>query len=578
MRIPGLSYRYLRIRPPIGLLFLCVALRYGNAQETVWPENPFRIDQIIGSPLDYKRLTELENEAYEKGEIDRLRYLTEIHIQKAKMEDNLIEKASGYYYRTLIEQSDLALSYADSIILATTGLDDPEYPTLGYILKGMLYYDRGEYQNALMNYIRAHDLALNKKNLDNQLSSSMAIAAIRNLNGQPHAAADIYSRSLKLIQKEKDFENNYYSDYMLLMYNLSLAHLRLSQLDSSRYYYRAGLRKAMALKDRPVSQDFVLVGAQLDYYEGNHANARDTLLKYVPVLEGNEKAVKLYYLGKIAQITGAPSQGIEYFQQIDSIIAETKVPIDNIKEVYQKLILHYNRQQDQRREIESIEKLIFYDSLMTTNQAGILRQATVAYDIPFLKFQKDKAEERLRAKHKWVSILVGIAALGIFMGTYFYIRARRTKMKVKQLLKTIDVPKNPPRPVGKHPASVPREIREDLLRKLDAFEKSDDFLSKDLDMAGLAQAMNTNTSYLSTIINHYKKMSFPQYIRDLKITAAIQRLSRDPELLKYNYQGLAETFGFKTAESFSKAFHNKTGVYPSKVLAELKNRSKDRHL
>src|SRR5690606_30789432 len=105
-------------------------------------------------------------------------------------------------------------------------------------------------------------------------------------------------------------------------------------------------------------------------------------------------------------------------------------------------------------------------------------------------------------------------------------RALRTKVKVKQLLKSIDTPKISSHKVEKHPSSVPKEIREDLLMKLDAFEQSEDFLSKDLDMARLAQAMDTNTTYLSTIINHYKRMSFPKYITDLKITTAIQRLSQ----------------------------------------------------
>ena len=126
--------------------------------------------------------------------------------------------------------------------------------------------------------------------------------------------------------------------------------------------------------------------------------------------------------------------------------------------------------------------------------------------------------------------------------------------------------------ITEHPSSVPEEIRKDILEKLAVFENSNRFMSKDLDMYALAQQMGTNTTYLSTVINHYKKISFPTYIKDLKIKAAINQLSKNPDLLKYNYQGLAEVFGFKTGESFSKAFYNKTGVYPSKFLNELKSR------
>lgn len=520
----------------------------------------------------YEEIMELEDEAYENNELERLRILTDIHIQKAKSEENPLEMASGYYYRTIIEESDLAITYSDSIILATVDSDHSKYPTFGYILKAIIYFDLGDYETSMHNYLTAYNLAVEKKNYEDQLTCSMAIAAIRNINGQPHAAADIYIRSLKLLEKEEDYENSQYRDYMLLMYNLSLAHLRLSQLDSARYYIDKGIRKSVSINDTLEYRDFVLVGAQLDYYDGNYQKAKDTLIKYTNQLNGNSKAIKFYYLGKIAQNSGNHPMAITYFQKIDSIVDVTKKPFDEIKDVYQQLIMHYGLQDDQQREIESIEKLIFFDSLMTKDHKGVIMQATMAYDIPYLKLQKKKAEEQLKVKSTWIIILGAMAGLIAFIGSYFYIRVRKTKKKVKELMDGIKPIRSSSRKVGKHPESVPEDIRNELLMKLETFEKSDHYLRKELDMAQLAQEMDTNTSYLSIIINHYKQMSFPKYIKDLKITTAIERLSKDPELLKYNYQGLAETFGFKTGESFSKAFHQKTGVYPSHLLKELRHR------
>jgi len=46
--------------------------------------------------------------------LQRLRSLTEVHISKAKNESNSVELANGYYYRTIIEEPELAISYADS--------------------------------------------------------------------------------------------------------------------------------------------------------------------------------------------------------------------------------------------------------------------------------------------------------------------------------------------------------------------------------------------------------------------------------------------------------------------------------
>ncbi|NKI28315.1 AraC family transcriptional regulator [Arenibacter sp. 6A1] len=562
----------------MGLVFSCFFGIGGISQDKASPMVTVDLSTDSLIHLTYEQFMELEDEAYDKNELNRLRKLTDIHVQKAKSESNPLEIASGYYYRTIIEEPELAVKYCDSIIFVTVDSEHPKYPTLGYILKAIIYYDKAVYQLALHNYLTAYNLAVEKKNFKHQLTSSMAIAAIRNLNGQSHAAADIYTKSLILLKGEEDYKNRYYKDYMILLYNLSLAHLRISQLDSSRLYLNEGIQRAILVNDTMEHRDMVLVGAQLDYYEKNFEKAKDTLLKYTYQLEGNSKAMKLYYLGKIAQDSGNNNLAITYFKQIDSIVEETKAPFDNIKDVYQQLVMHYGLKDDQQREIESIEKLIFYDSLMTTDQKGIIQQATLAYDIPYLKFQKKKAEELLKVKSNWVLILGTIAALGLLGGPYFYVKAHRTKIKLRILMEDPKKLKSNTRKVEEHPASVPEEIRNELLAKLEAFEKSDLYLRKDLDMTLLAQEMDTNTSYLSTIINHYKQMSFPRYINGLKISTAIEELTKKPELLKYNYHGLAETFGFKTGESFSKAFYKKTGVYPSKFLKELKVRGIGRHL
>ncbi|SHJ63396.1 AraC-type DNA-binding protein [Arenibacter nanhaiticus] len=562
----------------MGLVFSCFFGIGGISQDKASPMVTVDLSTDSLIHLTYEQFMELEDEAYEKNELNRLRKLTDIHVQKAKSESNALEMAFAYYYRSMIEEPKLAISYADSIVLVTADSKNPEYPTLGYILKAMIWYEKGDYRLALHNYILAYDLALEKNNLDHQLLSSMAIAAIRNLNGQSHAAADIYTRTLHELKREEDYKNRYYEDYMILMYNLSLAHLKLSQLDSSRLYLNEGIQRAILVNDTMEHRDLVLVGAQLDYYEHNYEKAKDTLIKYSNQLEGTGKAMKLYYLGKIAQKSGDDLLAISYYKQIDSIIEETKEPFEKVKEVYQQLAIHYSLQDDQEREIESLEKLIFHDSLMAIEQKGVIQQATMAYDIPYLKIQKRKAEELLKVKSNWILILGSMAVLGMLVGPYYYIRARRTKQKVLMLMEGSKQLKSPPRKVGEHPTSVPEEIRNGLLEKLEAFEESDLYLRKDLDMAQLAQEMDTNTSYLSIIINHYKQMSFPRYINGLKISTAIEELTTKPELLKYNYQGLAETFGFKTGESFSKAFYKKTGVYPSKFLKELKVRGIDRRL
>ena len=514
---------------------------------------------------------ELEAAAMEDSRIEELKEIVSLHLSKAKLENDSIEMARAYYYRILIEEPEPALLLSDSMIKVTENSDHPNYPTLGYTLKGNIFYDQGKFQLALDNFLKAYDLAIKKENIQDQGDISLAIAAIRNINGQHDAAVDLYTRSLNLL-KEKSSPVNSYDDFSTLYYNLSLTHLRLSQLDSAKFYVQLGIDLSRKKNKKEDFKDFVLVDAQINYFNSDYKRSKDTLLKYIDGLEGTSKAIKLYYLGKIEKFYGNEEAGIAYFKNIDSIVSSTKDPFEEVKDVYHQLIIHSALNDKEKEQIKYIEKLIYYDSILSKEHENVTNKALVAYDIPDLKRQKNNAENQLKTKSLYLILIAILAGLAIITGLYFYIRSRKMRERLKLLMEGSQIEEEKTKTITEHPTSVPEEIRKDILEKLAVFEKSEQFMSKDLDMYSLAQQIGTNTTYLSIVINHYKKMNFPTYVKDLKIKTAINQLGENSDLLKYNYQGLAEIFGFKTGESFSKAFYKKTGVYPSKFLDELKAR------
>ena len=548
----------------------------GTCQVIIAQNKVAGLDKVPLMDRSYSEIELLEDEAYRENQLELLRKYCEIHVIKAKREENAVQIGHGYYYRTIIEDTPLALAYADSIILATKNSSDKDYPTLGYIQKGEILYNHGSFQLALDNYLEAYNLSLEKENLGDQRLTSEAIAAIRNINGQPHIAMDLYSRSLKLLKLENNYEADDYEEYMMLLYNLSLAHLRLYQLDSATYYSGIGMNKSLLSKDSLEYMDFVFVDGEINYFKGNYQKAKDSILKYVDRIDGTERAIKLYYLGKIEQQAGNIEMAMDYYQEIDSIVAITDDPFDELKDVYQQLIVESNLKGSEEMQIDYIGKLMHYDSVLSSQHKGIAQRATIAYDIPFLKRQKQIAESQLDRRNRWIVIISVIALLAVLLLIFFYLRARNTRRKIRNLLYGPKFATTLNDMVVVHNTSVPKSIREDVLLKLKDFENSERFLRKDLDLSSLAEEFGTNTAYLSILINHYKKSSFPNYLKDLRITAAINELSENSDLLKYNYEGLADIFGFKTVESFSKAFYQKTGVYPSKYLKELgvrKNRS-----
>lgn len=116
---------------------------------------------------------------------------------------------------------------------------------------------------------------------------------------------------------------------------------------------------------------------------------------------------------------------------------------------------------------------------------------------------------------------------------------------------------------------ISKEIVEQVLDELEKFETSKAFLNNKVTLVSLSKTINTNSNYLSKIINFYKKKNFSTYISDLRIDFCINQLKKDKNCRKYSIKAIASEIGFNNAESFSKAFYKKTGLYPSYFIKEL---------
>ena len=104
---------------------------------------------------------------------------------------------------------------------------------------------------------------------------------------------------------------------------------------------------------------------------------------------------------------------------------------------------------------------------------------------------------------------------------------------------------------------------------MDLFEAENKFLSNEVSLNEMAKNFSTNSTYLSKVINLKKDKNFSQYINDLRIDYSIQLLETNPKFRKYTIKAIASECGFKSAESFSKGFYKKHGIYPSYFLKQL---------
>ncbi|AEM72116.1 transcriptional regulator, AraC family [Allomuricauda ruestringensis DSM 13258] len=117
-------------------------------------------------------------------------------------------------------------------------------------------------------------------------------------------------------------------------------------------------------------------------------------------------------------------------------------------------------------------------------------------------------------------------------------------------------------PINKR-SKVKEELVGEILEKLSFWEQQNGFLDNKITLHRLAKELNTNSSYLSKVINTHKNQNFASYLKDVRITYAINHLKEKPEIVKTKSMiQIAEMYGFNSLSVFTKTFKNKTGVTP----------------
>ncbi|KAB1228862.1 helix-turn-helix domain-containing protein [Chryseobacterium viscerum] len=189
-----------------------------------------------------------------------------------------------------------------------------------------------------------------------------------------------------------------------------------------------------------------------------------------------------------------------------------------------------------------------------------------------IEFQK-----HMLTRSSWSLVLVlSLIVIGLFI--YFLI----IKSKNKDLKKQFDFFEKQinekPQPLllnkasatAKDPSStkISREKEDEILQKLEEFEKSDGYLNKNMSLSLLSSQMEVNTKYLSEVINN-KEKNFNGYINNLRINHIVQLLREDSTFLNYKVSYLAEYSGFSSHSAFTTVFKSVTGMSPNVYIQEI---------
>jgi AraC-like DNA-binding protein len=196
------------------------------------------------------------------------------------------------------------------------------------------------------------------------------------------------------------------------------------------------------------------------------------------------------------------------------------------------------------------------------------------YTTPNLVLEKQRIINSLQKNNH--RILITLVILILIFTFLFYRNYKKQKTYKKRFEKFIQSnsfndKESKSLPQKKHHkiSVISKEIANDILLKLDDFENKQGFVKKNITVISLAKQLDTNSKYLSKVINNYKNKSFTNYINELRVLYAVESLKSTPKLRKYTIKAISSEFGFNSTEAFSKSFYKITNLYPSYFIKQL---------
>jgi AraC-like DNA-binding protein len=111
-------------------------------------------------------------------------------------------------------------------------------------------------------------------------------------------------------------------------------------------------------------------------------------------------------------------------------------------------------------------------------------------------------------------------------------------------------------------------VTEDLIKRLNELMKEEKiYLNPQIAQSEVAKKLNTNTAYLSKIINDQLSSNFSNYINQFRIEEA-KNMIRDNEQNNFTFEGIAQSVGFNSKSAFNLAFKKFTGKTPSQFASQ----------
>jgi tetratricopeptide (TPR) repeat protein/AraC-like DNA-binding protein len=258
----------------------------------------------------------------------------------------------------------------------------------------------------------------------------------------------------------------------------------------------------------------------------------------------------------------------------------------NLPQAYTLLSECYNAMGRHDKALEFLKmRNLINDSMVTAKAKAAVANMMFRYEtekknkqITQLKKEATKQKTIKQIAELVIIILLLVSAVATYMTWKYYKLRLRPKVKTLDIiqeninikregdnrrLKAIDnilPPELKPFHVIK-PQQL--SVNQELLVKLEAsLVEEKIFLDQNLTLSDTAKLLDTNTAYLSRLINDHYNMNFSALLNKYRVEEA-KKLLLDGRHSSLSMEGIAKSSGFRSRSTFNQAFKNHTGKTPS---------------
>ncbi|ROI06526.1 helix-turn-helix domain-containing protein [Chryseobacterium sp. G0240] len=480
-----------------------------------------------------------------------------------------------------------AIRIADSLYITA---QKPLEKVKSLVLSSELYHYGGEFKKAICYSENAYSLT-------SQINDQEWMAYVSRLLAKQYRQVGLQERSRKYIVKgleaSQKISNLQKRNEMTGLLNQEMAYYEMEQGNYSAaiQYIETSLKffeKINSQKEgRTEAASYQLLG-DVYFKLNDYAASEKYYRRAEKLLQKGSCILGLVYngLGGI-RLKQKHWEDAELYLKKAEKIADTSRSIKLKKAVYSNINDYYEGTGDNfKASLYAVKYVRAYDSIAARNQGFVMKNLEPSGN-------KNNKKSGLNIAKNATIIVLSVSLVGLIV--FFRTKQKRQLSKFRNMMRSrLQLVGNNSRMLKtsgnlefsnisveeidekesesdrrRSDSLMTSETESKLLELLEEFEKGNLYNNKGMSLSFLAGELNTNTKYLSYVINQHKNADFKTYINRLRINYIVDKLINDEKYRQYKISILADECGFSSHSKFATVFKAVTDFSPSAYIKYL---------